>query len=339
MKKLVYIGNFLNKDQTYQSASDLLVDSLCTRDYPIEKSSNKRNKAIRIIEITVAIFNNRNTTKVLLIDVFSTLNFYQALWAKGLAKWLKIPHVLILHGGNLPHRIKQNQLLSKYLFKNASAIVAPSFYLKEAVEKEGYKVVYIPNMLNIINYPLKMRSVLKPHLLWVRAFDKIYNPQMAIEVLIELLKTYPEARLTMVGPDKDGSLLACKKLVNKYSLNDSVRFTGALTKADWHLVAQQHDIFINTTTVDNTPVSVMEAMALGLPVVSTEVGGIPFLLEDGVNALLCESANAVSMANQINKLLEDPILVHDLSANARKKVEQFDIELVQKKWIELINNV
>ena len=101
---------------------------------------------------------------------------------------------------------------------------------------------------------------------------------MAVKVLQQLQKQYPSATLTMVGPDKDGSLQTTKDFAK--SLGITVNFSGQLTKEEWWELASKHDIFINTTHFDNTPVSVMEAMALGLPVVSTNVGGIPYLLTD-----------------------------------------------------------
>ena len=98
-------------------------------------------------------------------------------------------------------------------------------------------------------------------------------------------------------------------------------------------------MFINTTNVDNTPVSVIEAMALGLPVVSTNVGGIPFLLEDGVDALLVEPNDQEAMCRAIERLKSDPELVKQLTLNARKKVENFDWEVVKHQWKKLFDEL
>jgi glycosyltransferase involved in cell wall biosynthesis len=130
-----------------------------------------------------------------------------------------------------------------------------------------------------------------PRILWVRSFHELYRPQWAIGILERLLEQYPEAALCMVGPDKDGSLEHCQQLAHNKGLADKVYFTGLLSKADWLALSADYDIFLNTTSADNTPVSVMEAMALGMPVVTTKVGGIPWLFADGIEGIMVAEAD------------------------------------------------
>ena len=144
-------------------------------------------------------------------------------------------------------------------------------------KSEGFQnLISIPNVIEIENYPFLERKKAKPNLLWVRSFAKIYNPMMAVDVFVSLKRKYPEATLCMVGPEKDGSLSIAKQKAAALELD--IQFTGKLTKEEWINESKQYDIFVNTTHFDNMPVSVVEAMSLGLAVVSTNVGGIPFLL-------------------------------------------------------------
>ena len=99
------------------------------------------------------------------------------------------------------------------------------------------------------------------------------------------------------------------------------------------------DIFLNTTNVDNTPVSVIEAMACGLCIVSTNVGGIPYLLEDGVDALLVPPEDTQAMANAVKRILSDRQLAAALSANARKKAGAFSWEKVLPMWEALFHDI
>ena len=96
-----------------------------------------------------------------------------------------------------------------------------------------------------------------------------------------------------------------------------------------------YDIFINTTHVDNTPVSVIEAMALGLPVVSTNVGGIPYLLEDRKDALLIEKGVAKDMYKAVIFLIDNPEQAIKKTQNARIKVENFDWAVIKQEWMKL----
>jgi glycosyltransferase involved in cell wall biosynthesis len=101
----------------------------------------------------------------------------------------------------------------------------------------------------------------------------------------------------------------------------------------------QGDIFLNTTNVDNTPVSVLEALACGLCVVSTDVGGIPYLLEHEEDALLVPPDDAEAMAAAVRRVLTEPGLAERLSRNARKKAEGFDWSVVLPQWERLLLEV
>jgi glycosyltransferase involved in cell wall biosynthesis len=177
------------------------------------------------------------------------------------------------------------------------------------------------------------------HLVWLRAFHAIYNPVMAVEVLAELRREH-EMKLTMIGPDKgDGSLQKTRERAGRLGVDTAVDFRGAVPKANVPDALAGGDIFLNTSHFDNTPVSVIEAMACGLPVVSTNVGGIPYLLEHGKTALLIQPGNVGEMAAVVTRLVTDPDLGARLSANGRKLAESFDWEVVLPQWCRLLNSV
>ena len=139
----------------------------------------------------------------------------------------------------------------------------------------------------------------------------------------------------MVGPDADGSMEAVKQLAK--DLQVTVKITGKLPKKDWIALAKDHNIFINTTNFDNMPVSVIEAMALGLPVVSTNVGGLPFLIKDNMDGLLVPPNNAEAFVVGIKQLINNPVASNTIAFNAREKVEQFAWGIVKHQWIELLD--
>ena len=168
----------------------------------------------------------------------------------------------------------------------------------------------------------------------LRSFSSIYNPALAIEVFYKLKSEGINAKLTMVGPDMDGSLQKVKSLSTKNNLKNN--FTGKLSKSEWIMLSKDCNIFINTTNFDNTPVSVIEAMALGLPVVSTNVGGMPYLIEDGITGLLVPPNNSEAMTKAIEKLISNPALAAKISLNARKQVEAFDWDIVKHQWLKLL---
>lgn len=339
MKKILYIGNFIAAKTNYVTSADILTNLLKDETFVVKQTSDKINKIARLLDMLWQILKYRKDVDLILIDTFSTKNFYFALFCSQLARILNIPYINILHGGNLPNRLSKNPFLCRLIFKNANALIAPSYYLKTEFEQKGYQVIFIPNSFAIKEYQFKKRIQFEPKLLWVRAFDKIYNPAMAVEVLNLLLFNFPNAVLFMVGPTKDESLKSTQVLVKKYGLENKVTFTGVLAKKEWHQLATKCDFFINTTHVDNTPISVLEAMALGLPVVSTNVGGMLYLINHLEDGILVEDNNAKSMANAIEKLIANPEMGIQLAENARKKVEQFDWNVVKYQWIKVLNDV
>jgi len=337
MKKILYIGNKLSGKGNSITGMETLVPQLKSLGYSIVSASDKQNQLVRLIDMVYNTVKYCRNTNFILIDTYSYKGFIYASVISRICRLLSVPYIPILRGGNLPYRLDKSPNECKRIFSQSFSNIAPSKYLLNEFQKRNYTAHFIPNNINIGNYKYKCRSFLSPKLLFVRSFDAIYNPQMAIEVVRKMIGKYPDVQLCMVGPDKDGSLEKCRRLVQEYGLEEKVRFTGILSKKEWHTLSEQFDIFINTTNIDNTPISVIEALALGLPVVSTCVGGIPYLLSDEEDALLVEKQNEDAMVSAIDRLLSDSKLAINLSQNGRKKAESFDWYNVKTKWQNLFN--
>ena len=333
-RKILYIGNNLTRKTKYPTTLETLSNLLKIEKYTVYTSSNKINKVIRLVDMCFSVIYYRNKIDYLLIDTYSTTNFYYALITSQLARVFKIKYIPILHGGNLPRRLIKSKFFSKMIFNNSYKNIAPSNYLKSEFEKHSYKTSFIPNTLNIKEYSFKERKFIQPRLLWVRAFKQIYNPVLAVQTLKLLKEKHPNSTLCMIGPFLDNSYEETLELIEKYGLKDSVEFTGVLSKKEWHKKSIDYDIFINTTNFDNTPVSVIEAMALGLPIVSTNVGGLPYLIDHQIDGLLVEKEDSNQMTNAICDLIENK---HPkLASSARTKVENFDWNTVKHKWLEVL---
>jgi glycosyltransferase involved in cell wall biosynthesis len=335
MKNVLYIGNALSNSRSTSTIIETLSAQLkefCS----IKVASHKSNKVLRLLDMVTLVLKNKSKTDLVLIDTYSTQNFYYAVVISQLCRVLNIKYITILHGGDLEDRLKSNPELSHFVFGNAHKIVAPSNFLKSVFETYGYNdLIYIPNSIELEKYEFENRSIDAIKLLWVRSFSAMYNPEQAVLVLEQLLNMNYEATLTMIGPDADGSLSEVKSLADTKGLE--VHFTGKLTKLEWIALSKDCNVFINTTNIDNTPVSVIEAMALGLPVVSTNVGGIPFLITDQTDGLLVEPKDVTAMANAIIKLKSDDNLRIELVTNARTKVENFAWHAVKKSWAALLS--
>ena len=337
MKKVLYIGNNLTRASVNISAIGVLGPLLEEEGVSVVYASSKSSKLVRLFDMCFKVVFHFRKIDFVIIDTYSTQNFYYTLLVSQLCRLLKVPYIPILHGGNLPSRLKNNPRLSVLIFKNAFTNVAPSQFLKTKFEQYGYgNLKFIPNTIELKNYtfnPNRDFSSLK--MLWVRSFSELYNPKLAVEVLHLLLKNGYQAELCMVGPDSDGSL--CKVQAIAKDLKVDVTFTGKLTKLDWIELSKDYNVFINTTNFDNMPVSVIEAMALGIPVVSTNVGGMPHLIGNDIDGLLVAPNNKEFFLKAIEKLVEYPDSREMMALSARKKVEQFDWDQVKSKWFEVLS--
>ena len=335
MTSILYIGNKLLNKRTNVSSIHNLGALLEGEGYYVYYASSKVNKVLRLLDMIFAFFKYNARVDYVLIDTYSTTNFYFAFVISQFCRLFSVRYVPNLNGGNLPMRLKKNPKLCRMIFNNAYLNVSPSKYLKNAFESFGYNnVTYIPNTIVIKNYEFIERDFKTINLLWVRSFSEIYNPKLAIKVLKKLKESNINTSLCMVGPDSDGSLIKVKKFAKK--LNIKVTFTGKLSKSDWIDLSKEYSIFLNTTNFDNTPVSVIEAMALGLPVISTNVGGMPYLITDKVDGLLVRKDDVDAMVEAVMHVFENKDFAVALTKKARRKVEQFDWQVVKYMWVNIL---
>jgi glycosyltransferase involved in cell wall biosynthesis len=168
----------------------------------------------------------------------------------------------------------------------------------------------------------------------------MYQPELAVETLARVCHEIPGARLLMAGPDRaDGSKERARERASRLGVQDRVEFLDGVAKHSVGSFLDRGDIFLNTSSVDNTPVSVMEALTCGLCIVSTNVGGVSCLLRDQVDALVVGPGDADAMAQSTLRILSEPGLSERLSANAIEKARTFDWSVVLPQWNQLLLSV
>ena len=334
MKKLLYIGNKLAQHGATPTTIDTLGPLFEKEGYSVKYASTYSTKVWRLADMVGQVFRNRDNVDYVLIDTYSTSNFWYAVLVGQFCRMLSLNYIPLLHGGNLPKRLEQNPKWCQSFFGRAHRIVAPSKYLLAAFESKGFRCEPIPNSIEVNDYRFQKRESIRPKVLWVRSFAKIYNPRMAVTVFHQLKKEYPDADLCMIGPDKDGSLVQTQQYAQELGL--TIDFPGMLSKKEWVKRAKEYDVFINTSNFDNMPVSLIEAMCLGLPVVSTDVGGIPHLIHHGRNGLTVPANDADAMTAAIRLLIEDSQQAQAISTAAYLEAQHYDWEYIRDKWFEIL---
>jgi glycosyltransferase involved in cell wall biosynthesis len=283
------------------------------------------------------IWGRREEYAVAAVDVFSGAAF---LWAEAAASALRglgKPFVLTLRGGALPEFARRHPRRVARLLRQADAVTTPSRFLREQMTSYRHDLVLLPNALAVSAATYRRRSPARPRLLWMRAFHPVYDPELGPRTIARLRERFPEVSLTMRGRDK-GSLEKTRASARTLGVEREVLFEGPVPHEGVFAAHQGADIFLNTAAVDNTPVSVLEALASGLCVVSTGVGGIPYLLDDGRDALLVPGGDAEAMAEAVARILEDPALAATLSEAGRRKAESFDWGVIAPQWEALLSD-
>ncbi|WP_442508734.1 glycosyltransferase family 4 protein [Novipirellula sp. SH528] len=331
--RILMVSNFLSVNGTSRGACEELADRLTQSGCQVITTSSRSSRLLRLFDMTSTVWRRRNDFDVAQVDVYSGSAF---LWAEAVClvlRRLKLPYVLALHGGGLPDFAERHSKRVKQLLSTASIVTTPSEFLRDAMSLYRKDMKLIPNSLNLEKYEFRLRTNPQPNLIWLRSLHRMYNPVLAIQVLDRVKKQYPNATLTMVGPDKgDGSLNDVKTEMANLGIADSVELRGVIGKEDVPRTLNEGDIFLNTTNVDNTPISVIEAMACGLCIVSTDVGGIPHLLTDQQDSLLVPPRNADTMADAVCRVLSEPKLSESLSAKAQQNAEKFDWSNTLPMW-------
>jgi glycosyltransferase involved in cell wall biosynthesis len=285
------------------------------------------------------LWKRRGEFRVAVVHVYSGKAYLWAMASTLLAKMLGKRVVLWLHGGSLPEYSRSHPYLISVAFKRADRVVSPSRYLQQAF-LDRYPVDIIPYELPIHSYPYRQRARVKARLLWLRAFSSGYNPTMAVRVVKLLAAESHDVHLTMCGPDNgDGSFQETQHLAEELGVADRLDMPGKVSKERIKSLGQGCDIFLNTTHYDNTPVSVIEAMAMGMCVVSTDVGGMSYLVSNQEDGLLVPSDDAKAMALACRSLLTKDDLGMRLSAKARERALDFDDATVIRQWKDLIERL
>jgi glycosyltransferase involved in cell wall biosynthesis len=309
---------------------EVLAGLLKREGWNVRTASSRVNRWLRLADVATSPWRWRGRVDVLVLMVFSGPAFRLVEAASASAFRLGVPMILWLHGGNLAEFASRNPDRVRRVLARGRIAVAPSRFLAEPF---GARV--IPNVVDLDQYPFRHRPQVAPRLLWMRTFHELYRPDLALRVLERLKGT--GATLTMAGQDK-GLLAETRRRAQEMALE--VRFPGFLDAEGKRREFARHDVFLNTNRVDNAPVSVLEAAAFGLPVVSTDVGGIPCLLRDGEEALLVPEGDAEAlmeaMAGAVRRLLDEPGLAGRLSSAGREVAERSSWLRVKPLWEELL---
>jgi glycosyltransferase involved in cell wall biosynthesis len=211
-------------------------------------------------------------------------------------------------------------------------IVTPSKYLVDVFAEFNLKAQIVSNFVETEKYKFRERAPLKPVFLSNRNFESHYNVACVLRAFALIQKKYRQAKLTVAGDGPEREKL--KALAAGLKLQNT-EFLGLVAQDKMPELCDAADILLNSPSIDNMPNSLIEAYAAGLPIVSTNAGGIPYIVRHEETGLLVETDDHEALAREAMRLLEDPALAQKIITAGKQESEKYTWAAVREDWLTL----
>src|SRR5262245_13039642 len=249
-----------------------------------------------------------------------------------IAKLYGKPVLLNYHSGEAEDHLRRWPRSTKLIFRLADRVVVPSRYLVGVFARFGIEAEAVSNTAPLERFTFRERRPLRPTLLSNRSLERHYNVADTLRAFALVEQRVPGARLIVAG---DGCERARLRALAAELRLKRVEFVGVAPPDRMPELYDRADIFVNSSLVDNMPLSVIEAFACGLAVVSSNAGGIPSLVTGGETGLLSPCGDYKALAANVIRLLEDQRLAAALTDRARAACGQYTWEAARNSWLKL----
>ena len=236
--------------------------------------------------------------------------------------------VLTYHGGGGERFFAQHTRLVRHYLLRTDANIVLSGFLGEVFDQYQLPYTIIPNILEFDESHYRERTEIKPHFICTRAHETLYNIPCILRAFKKALTELSEATLTLVG---DGSQHEALMAMSDEMGLKNVTFTGQVDNSEIYHYLNEADILLSSPTIDNMPVSLLEAMNAGLLVISSNVGGVPYMVEDGETGYLFPSNDDNALASLMVKAIRQPSESKDIIDHAHEAVSAYRWENILQK--------
>jgi glycosyltransferase involved in cell wall biosynthesis len=246
--------------------------------------------------------------------------------AIAVARLRGIPVLVNYRGGEAADFLEASERVVALTLRRVQALLVPSGFLQTVFARHRYAAQIVPNVIDLQRFTPAETEPSAPHLVVARNLEVLYDNASAIRALALVRERFPAARLTVAGSGPE--LQNLEHLAAELGQADSVCFAGRLDRDAMAALYRSATVSLNPSLADNMPNSVLESMASGVPVISTDVGGVPFLLTHEVTGLLVKPKDPSALADAVLRLLEE--------AELRMRLRQAGLAEVQRyTWMRV----
>jgi glycosyltransferase involved in cell wall biosynthesis len=219
----------------------------------------------------------------------------------------------------------------------AHEVIVPSRYLVDVMARFGVRARAIFNFVDIERIPYRRRHLIRPRILTNRNLEPLYNVACVLRAFARVQREHPDAHLVVAGFGSQRAAL--ESLAHELALRN-VSFVGRVAADGMGRLYDEADLFVNGSNVDNMPLSILDAFAAGTPVVTTDAGGIPYVVRDGVTGFVAEREDDAALAAGVLRLLSDHELALCIADAARADcLANYVWPKVRDQWVNLYRSL
>lgn len=325
--KILLICNYKPEVGGISGQVELLQKYLRSEGHAADIFSTKTSLLQRLL-LPLKLLRVARRYDVLHIHCCSGWGFLPAAFGVSVGRRLKKRVVLTYHGGGGERFFDKNTCLVKHYLMRTDANIVLSGFLAKVFDKHHIPHTIIPNIIELDDKQYRLRETLKPNFICTRAHEELYNIPCILRAFQKTLTELPEATLTLVGGGSQHEALM--KMVEEMRLKN-VTFTGRIDNKEIYQYLNQADVMLSAPTVDNMPVSLLEAMNAGLLVISSRVGGVPYMIDEGRTGLLFKNDNNQELAEKMLWTIENTTSTMVMTLTAHQEVKKYRWENIKEK--------
>ena len=244
--------------------------------------------------------------------------------------------IVTYHGGDADKYFTKHVRFVKRWLNRADRIIVLNGYLESVFRKYDIPCEVIPNCITLSQKVAHDKYQWNaPRFISVRHLRELYNIPCVLQAYAIVKRQLPKATLTILG---DGPLRKGLEKWVKANKVDDVTFMGQVPNSDMAKYYKDSDIMLSAPHIDNMPVSVLESMNAGVLVISSRVGGVPYLIDEGKNGLLFDDDSFTDLADKMLWAVEHPDESEKMIRSAYEDVKKYNWSEIREQLLPLYEN-
>lgn len=332
MKKVLIIANYQLSVGGISVQVDLLHKYLNSEHGYIADIFSLKGSIVKRVFLILKLFITARKYDVLHIHACSDRGFLPAIVGAYVGKIYRKRTILTYHGGGADAFFAKKINLVRNTLRKFDSVIVLSGYLKKIFDNYNLPCITIPNIAEFDENLYKAKTYIEPKYISVRHLRELYNVKCILKAFEKVKKVIPSATLTILGDGDQKEML--QHWVIEHNLKDVI-FVGAVPHNKMNEYLSQNEIFLSAPKTDNMPMSILEAYNAGLLVISSSVGGVPYILEDNKVGLLFESDNAEELASKMIQAVQNEQRTIEMIKNAYQSLDMYKWENIREKLLEI----